>query len=403
MGDYLSLPVGKGGYHTVGIYLDTCSQHVWGYKFKTHRTATTTNRSLDDIFHSFMPPEVFMADGGKHFKNHEVADNCVRWGTRLHTVVAYSPWVNGLVEGTNKLLLYVLARLCVPEAGEDGWQTTTWDKLPATWPDHFDKAIRILNWRILPALKFCPKEILLGLVVNTVKTPMEVSSSFLPPSDIDTHMTYAVQQRLDGYAEAVHHAVRRKAAFDRKVIKLKAGVVEFKKGQLVQVYNNKLAQTLSTERKITPLWSPPRRVAERLLNSYKLETLDGTALEGLFNARRLRGFMPREGTELAAQQKLFEEELVSQESEETGQGEVQGTEMTRIEGEEAAEEELKDAEREETELERTEMEELDRGEDVGFFYEDEGEEVQDEDDIGIGARVAARRRGRLHNGGGQME
>ena len=113
--------------------------------------------------------------------------------------------------------------------------------------------------------------------------------------------------------------------------------------------------------------------------------------------------MPREGTELAAQQKLFEEELVSQESEETGQGEVQGTEMTRIEGEEAAEEELKDAEREETELERTEMEELDRGEDVGFFYEDEGEEVQDEDDIGIGARVAARRRGRLHNGGGQME
>jgi len=39
VGDYLSLPVGKGSYHTAGIYLDTCSQHVWGYKFKTHRTA----------------------------------------------------------------------------------------------------------------------------------------------------------------------------------------------------------------------------------------------------------------------------------------------------------------------------------------------------------------------------
>ncbi|KIK00110.1 hypothetical protein K443DRAFT_60747, partial [Laccaria amethystina LaAM-08-1] len=57
--------------------------------------------------------------------------------------------------------------------------------------------------------------------------------------------------------EAVQHAVRRKATFDRKVLKSKAGVVEFKKGQLVQVYNNKLAQTLSAERKITPLWSPP--------------------------------------------------------------------------------------------------------------------------------------------------
>ena len=107
VGDYLSLPVGKGGYHTAGIYLDTCSQHVWGYKFKTHGSATTTNRSLDDIFHNFAPPETFMADGGKHFKNKEVTDNCERWGTKLHTVAAYSPWVNGLVEGTNRLLLYI--------------------------------------------------------------------------------------------------------------------------------------------------------------------------------------------------------------------------------------------------------------------------------------------------------
>ena len=122
VGDYLSLPKGKGGYHTAGIYLDTCSQHIWGYKFKTHRSATTTNRSLDDIFHNFAPPDTFMADGGKHFKNREVEENCERWGTKLHTVAAYSPWVNGLVEGTNKLLLYVLARLCAPEVGEDGWQ-----------------------------------------------------------------------------------------------------------------------------------------------------------------------------------------------------------------------------------------------------------------------------------------
>jgi len=39
VGNYLSLPVGKGGYHTARIYLDMCSQHVWGYKFKTHGTA----------------------------------------------------------------------------------------------------------------------------------------------------------------------------------------------------------------------------------------------------------------------------------------------------------------------------------------------------------------------------
>ena len=155
------------------------------------------------------------------------------------------------------------------------------------WPDHFDKAVHILNWHILPALKFCLKEILLGLVVNMSKTPLEVSSSFLPPSNIDTHMTYAAQQRLDRYAEAVHHTMQRKAAFNCRVTKSWAGVVEFKKGELVQVYRNKLALTLSAECKLTPMWSPPRRVTEQLLNSYKLEMLEGTPLEGFFNMRRL--------------------------------------------------------------------------------------------------------------------
>jgi len=298
--------VGKEGFHTAGIYLDMCSQHVWGYKFKMHGTAAMTNKSLNNIFHNFVPPETFVVDGGKHFKNQEVVENCECWGTRLHMVAAYPPWVNGLVKGTNRLLLYVLARLCAPEVGEDGWQATTWDKLPATWPDHFDKAIHILNWCILPTLKFCPKEILLGLVVNTSKTPMEVSSSFLPPSDIDTHMTYVVQQHLDGYAEAVHHTVQWKAAFDHKVTKSRAGVVVFDKGQLVQVYNNKLALTLGTERKLVLLWSPPCCMAECLLNSCKLETSAGTPLEGLFNARHLWGFMLKEGTELAMQQKKYE-------------------------------------------------------------------------------------------------
>ena len=302
------------------------------------------------------------------------------------------------MEGTNKLLLYVLARLCAPEVGEDGWQATTWDKLPATWTDHFDKAIRILNWRILPALKFSPKEILLGLVVNTSKTPLEVSCSFLPPSDVDSHMTYAAQQRLDGYAEAVHHAVRRKAAFDRRVKASKAGAVEFKKGQLVQVYRNKLASTLSTERKIAPMWSPPRRIAERLLNSYKLETLDGTPLDGLYHARRLRSFVPREGTLLAAEQKKLEEALASSEPKESEDARPEDAAQEDIEQEDSGQE---DSEARSLEKEYEEGQDED---DEGFFYDDKEEMLpEEEEETGIGARVAARRRGRLHNGGGQME
>ena len=146
VGDYLSLPPGKGGYHTVGLYLDTCSQHVWGDKFKTAGTGKTTIKSLTNIYHNFAPAETFMSDGGKHFNNTEVKEFCEKWGGKHHVVASYSPWINGLVEGTNKILLYVLARLCAPEIGEDGWQSMEWENLPKTWPDPFDEAIRILNW-----------------------------------------------------------------------------------------------------------------------------------------------------------------------------------------------------------------------------------------------------------------
>ena len=171
-------------------------------------------------------------------------------------VAAYSPWVNGLVKGTSRLLLYVLTRLCAPEVGEDGQQAIMWDKLSETWPDHFNKAVHILNWQILPALKFSPKKVLLGLVVNMMRMFFEVSSSFLPPADVDTHMTYATQQCLDGYAKAVQHAVQWKTAFDCRVKVSKAGIVDFTKGQLVQVYQNKLAATLSMECKLAPCGHP---------------------------------------------------------------------------------------------------------------------------------------------------
>ena len=84
------------------------------------------------------------------------------------------------------------------------------------------------------------------------------------------------------------------------------GEVIFKKGQLVQIYRSDLAKSISSECKLAPMWSEPHRVLERLLNSYKLETLTGELLEGEYHARRLREFIPREGTDLAIQQKEVE-------------------------------------------------------------------------------------------------
>ena len=315
VGDYLSLPVGTGGFHTVGLYLDTYSQHVWGFKYKTAGSAKTTVSGLSSIFQNFAPSETFMSDGGKHFDNEEVRAFCGEWGTVMHVVAAYSPWVNGLVEGANKLLLHILKRLCSPNLGEDEYEAMTVDNIPKAWPKHFDEAIRLLNWRLLPSLNFRPKELLLGLVVNTPRTTLADSTSVLKADDVDLHMTYAAQQRLDGYAAAIHHALKRKAAFDRRVLAEKGGEVIFKPGQLVQVYRSDLDYTFKTERKLLPKWSHPRRIVARNANSYTIETLEGVPIPGNFSARRLRKFLPREGTQLALRQAEREEKEVLLDSE----------------------------------------------------------------------------------------
>jgi len=314
VGDYLSLPAGKGGYHTVGLYLDTFSQHVFGYKYKTAGNAKTTIDSLNKTFNAFAPWETFMSDGGKHFDNKEVRELCDKWGTKTHIVAAYSPWVNGLVEGANKLFLHILKRLCAPNLDDEEARKSEEDNLPKHWPDHFDDAIRILNWRLLPSLKISPKELMLGMVINT--RPTGIDHSVLPATEDDAalQMAYVAQQRLDGYAEAVAHAIKRKHTFDKRVLAQRPGEVIFSKGQLVQIYRSDLDYTFKTERKLLPKWSIPHRVVTRDLNSYTLASLSGDPLPGSFSARRLRRFIPKEGTKLAEAQRRLEEEGVDEES-----------------------------------------------------------------------------------------
>ena len=316
VGDYLSMPTGKGGYHTLGLFLDTFSQHLWVTKFKTAGTAKTTVDSLASIFNNFTAPETFMTDGGRHFDNETVKAYCAKWSCTHHIVAAYSPWINGLVEGSNKLLLHILKRLCVPSVGEDDMTEESWGSLPKTWPDHIDKAVRALNNRILPALKFTLKELLLGLVVDTKRTALMHSMTEVLPADVATHMAYVAQQRLDGYDEAVRHAIKRKTAFNRHLRRKQQDEVIFTRGQLVQVYRSDLDYTFKTEQKLLPKWSCPHRVVSQLRTSYRLETLQGAALPGEFSSRRLCTFIPREGTKLYHDQQEYMQKLRERESEE---------------------------------------------------------------------------------------
>ena len=306
VGDYLAISKGKGGFNNLGVYLDVYSQHVSAFKYKTSGTAFTTIAALRHIGDTYDDPETFMADGGSHFNNKLVRDFCEGRGIKLHIVAKYSAWVNGLVEGTNKILLGILKRMCAPDLGEDEYALMTdFTHLPKNWPDHLNEAVRQLNKRILRSFKFSPKELALGLVVNTNRSDPVTAATELSAEEVDIHMAYVEQQNLDGYAQMVLHANRRKAVFDRHVLKTHPKEVIFKRGDLVQVHRTDLTFTHSTIRKLIPRWSPPFRVTKRIRNAYKLETLNGSQAQGEYSARRIRHFYPRDGTQLAADQERY--------------------------------------------------------------------------------------------------
>ena len=306
VGDYLSISKGKGGFNNLGVYLDVCLQHVSAFKYKKAGTALTTIAALRHIGNTYTDPETFMANGGSHFNNHLVREFCKERGIKLHIVAKYSAWVNGLVEGTNKILLGILKRMCAPDLGEDEYALMTdFTHLPANWPDHLDEGVRQLNKRILRSLQFSPKELALGLIVNTNRTEPDLAATELSPAEADMHMAYVEQKNLDGNAQIVLHANRRKAIFDKHILKTHPKEAIFKLGDLIQVHRTDLTFTHSNDWKLTPIWSPPFHIALHIHNIYKLQTLNGSQAKGEYSARRLRHFYPRDGTQLAADQERY--------------------------------------------------------------------------------------------------
>ena len=85
--------------------MDVYSQMVWVTKLKTATTAKSSKKSYKDICDLFTAPGTLMTDGGPEFDNNELREACSERGTKLEICPAYSPWVNGLLEGTNAILL----------------------------------------------------------------------------------------------------------------------------------------------------------------------------------------------------------------------------------------------------------------------------------------------------------
>jgi hypothetical protein len=234
-----------------------------------------------------------MTDGGSHFKNSTVDEFCDDNNIQHIVTPAYAPWVNGLAESTNNLLLSRLKHLCAPDLDEDPGEVDP-KSIPWNWPDHLDEAVRSINDRIIPTLNATPREILFGMALPP-DTDSEPPLSPQPTSskDLDNHFSLADSFHYNTHIRSLTESQCKKDIFDSKAL-----VPDIKIGGLVQVYNNKADFNFATINKLAPRWSVPHLITGKYLNSFTLSTLQGIPLNGLFHIHRLRPYIPLRGSTL---------------------------------------------------------------------------------------------------------
>ncbi|KAF8715671.1 hypothetical protein RHS02_09979, partial [Rhizoctonia solani] len=310
-GDYLSLPTGTGGFKTVLLVIDVYSRFTFGFATRDAGTGAFTVKCLDKLCDTFMIPGSFMSDNGSHFDCHEVNEWADNQGVSIIHSPPHSPWVNGLIEDANRILIGRLRTSCAEDLGKSPGDPNRPPSPPTrSWPKFLQKAIRDMNDRILPSLGYSPRELLTGVLTadRNYKTGAHIRQHYAPlgneqtpPVDVNMALSYALRQ--DGAERALAHARARKHAFDSKIKPLLA-----EPGDLVQKYDPRWDNTHSNERKLAQRWSNPLRIRERRNASYVLEDLEGNIVSLSTHARYLRPYTPEPKSTLHKADRLAPEE-----------------------------------------------------------------------------------------------
>lgn len=189
--DYLKLLLSKGKMANVLFFVDAASGFVWSQKQAAAGTGKSTEQLLSKICQGWAKPRVWQTDRGSHFKGQELKEVCKRLGIIRIVTPAYMAWVNGLVEGVNRLFLSCLKKKCALDLDESEYQDVDPQSIPRNWPDFLNEAVANLNDRIILGTKFTPREILFGLCFAPIHLPSDSPLQQPTEGNIDTWMDLA--------------------------------------------------------------------------------------------------------------------------------------------------------------------------------------------------------------------
>ena len=154
-------------------------------------TGKSTEKLLVQIAQGFAKPRVWQTDGGSHSKGLELKEACEWLGIVRIITPAYAAWVNGLVEGVNKLFLSCLKKKCAPDLNNSKYEDVDPESIPRNWPDFFKEAVANVNDRIILGTRFTPREILFGLCFAPIHIDPEIPPHQPEDSDLMDWMDLA--------------------------------------------------------------------------------------------------------------------------------------------------------------------------------------------------------------------
>jgi hypothetical protein len=191
-------------------------------------------------------------------------------------------------------LLGILKRLCAPD--HDANEGTVDPKdIPENWPEHLDEATRLMNDRILLALKAKPRELLFGRMFSPEHSAPPSEPQPTTTTDVDIHFALADSLRWSAHLLSLQRAEKQKSSFNKN-----ARIVEFRIGDIIQWYDSPADMNRKSINKLLPRWSAPAQIYARSLNSFSLCDMNGIPLKNSLHihSRRLRHYIPLRGSTL---------------------------------------------------------------------------------------------------------
>ncbi|SPO32317.1 uncharacterized protein UTRI_02874 [Ustilago trichophora] len=273
--DFVSLPATQGKSKLL-VVVDYFSRFVWGFPLAQARGKDVV-RCLTLLCDQLSAlPITIISDGGSHFDCAEVYDFLADNNVGHHITPAYAPWVNGLVERNNGIIIQALRRVCA--------SVTSASTSDFPWNDHLSTVLWEINHRPIHDLSnLSPTELLYGYVIadrekSRVGSPM-ASEVHLQCAFIDTRQVDAMSSYKAAQAKRTNKSRPRRLGVPIEI------------GDLVLRHQTMYESTYSTQAKLAPKWIGPFVVMKKQRKSYIIRSLsDGS--EERVHLDRLKKYWP---------------------------------------------------------------------------------------------------------------